>query len=439
MSKNCKQGSTLIAAIFIALILALTGATFLRVVRSSGNLETQAELEIRGLYAAESGLQTATRYLAQVGLTTGDYPVITSDARIEVNHLWVDVEAIVDPDYTGTLQAKVLHSRAWDAQTGGNFVKRVSWRIRELNAFEYGYFSNSVQSNGNKEVCDQNFFGDTYLTAKTAKMNLVCQNSNRSCGKFWGKVALLASSLGNGCDPDSLFVSGLVPLYTMLDAPIVVPENYQDLPQILRAKTGSGIIKLSGTGALVFLDDGTATFNGAPLGSIDGKIIATDSDISVSGTVLGNATVVSGPEKIITVSDNLVYADFVASTGNTPPAPPTAVPNNSDNFLGLVTDGGVSFDNTLKALHVNAAIVNWNIDSNQPPELSLVDNKTGNYGVTLTGSVLLSQAEKDLAPFTFVQDRRFLTRQPVGFPAGTNSENLFKFEISKWEESSVNN
>lgn len=437
--RNCKKGSTLVGAIFIALILALTGATYLWVVRSAGNMETLSERETRGLYAAESGLQTGTRYLAQVGLTSGDYEVIPDNNRIAVNNLWVAVEAVVDPDYTGKLQAKILHSRAWDAQSGGDFVKRVSWRIRELNAFEYGYFSNSVQSNGNKEICDQQFFGSTYLTAKNAKMNIICQNASRKCGKFWGEVSLVATSLGNGCDPDSMFLSGDSVKFKMLDAPITVPDSYQDLPTILRNKTGSSVIKLTGAGTLIFNNDGTATFNGTPMGSISDKIFVSDNNITVKGTVLGNATVVAGPDDIITIADDLVYADFIRNTGSTPPLPPTRVDSTSPNYLGLVSDGGVTFDNSTKDLHVNAAIVNWNKDANKPPVLNLVNNKVGNHGVTLTGSVLLSQAEKDLAPFTFVQDRRFLTKQPVGFPAGTNSDNLFKFEISKWEESSVNN
>lgn len=450
ISLRDRRGSTLVGAIVISLILAISGLTYLWVVRNAGQQEFETLRDTQGLYAAESGLQIATRLLSQTGLPEGKEDVIAANARIKVNTLWVDADvedagssAFFSSSASG-LKTKKVNARAWDAQTGGTFVKRVSWYVRELNAFEYGFFSNGIGSNGNKEFCGQQFYGDTYLTSKNAtkgQMNLVCSHPEHGCNKYYAGLSIVTQEINEhkDCKLDSTNIENdSTPLYKTLLESVTVPPAYTNLAPDLRSSTSAAKITLSGTGTLIFNPDGSADFGATHYASIEGKIFVATATINVQGTVKGSATVVSAQETKITISGNLVY-DSYSSSSATAPTPPTSISSGSNSYLGIVTDGGVVFDNAAGPLQVSAAIVAWNPASNGKTgiaELEMTDNKSNNARVTLTGTVLLGQMEKDFSPFTYVQDHRLKKTVPPGFPPGGMVGNLFRFEIRNWEESS---
>jgi hypothetical protein len=270
-------------------------------------------------------------------------------------------------------------------------------------------------------------------------MNLVCAGPSQECNTFYGSLSIVAAEVNeHKCPLDSTTIQNdSTPLYKLLQASVVVPPSYTNLGDSLR-HLSADTLHLASPGDLVFLSDGTATFNGTSIGNINNKVLIASGAVNVKGTVKGNATLVSGARAKITITDTLVYQDFNPHTGNAPPLPPTAINATNPNYLGLVTDGGIVFANT-KPIHVNAAIVSWNPDpKGSVAELEMTVNANSeNNRVTLTGTVLLAQMEKDFSPFTFVQDRRLLTRQPIGFPPTNKVGNLFKLEISNWEESST--
>jgi hypothetical protein len=445
MSRKNKQGSTLVAAIFFALILALTGFTFLGVVRNSGRIETSAQSEIRGLYAAESGLQLATRLLSQKGLPTTNDEVIIAQGAMEVNGLWVKVIAH-DTSVNGEPK-KRLDSRAYDAPSGGNFVKRVSWLIRGVNGFQYGFFANNVHDNGNKLYCNQDYYGNTYITSKltgnSSSFNWICENNSQTCAQFHDSVTIYGGTTKDKskCAFNSSTMDDSTK-FNSLAAAISVPNNFKYLAdsllsrtsnvQVLQYKSGGG-----NTNILEFIGGGQVKFNGTTY-AVDGKVIQiTGGNVGIFGVVEGNTTVVSAG--IITVKDNLIYKGL--DTTRTALRLHDSIPLTNQNYLGLVTKSDLVFDNSAKALHVSAAIVAWNeaTQGNKTAELDVTNSFSKNgHQVHLTGTVLLGEQSKDFSPLTFVQDRRFLTHSPAGFPDVGLIDNLFKFEVNTWEESSVN-
>lgn len=439
-----RQGSTLVAAIFFALIFAVSGVTYLLVIRNSGQQENDAQREYRALYAAESGLLVGTRLLSQSGLPDTPMWVIPQNARIQLNQLWVDVE-VVDissssfwsVSSSGTaLKAKKLNSRAYDAQIGGRFIKRVSWLVNELAAFDYGYFSNGLSNNGEGELCGNRYFGSAYLTARSSAnpLNPVCNHAPLGCSRYYGRVSLSGSHIntsGNHCQYDSTeIMNGETPLYTLLQSPILVPDAYKYMANNIRTAPLANKVLLSGKGTLIFGADSSATFAGITYKPIAGLIFVANNDINVEGTVKGEATVVSGAGKKITISNNLVYASL-SSSAAAPPSPPTSIASGSTDYLGIVSDGGVVVDNAAPR-QVSAAIVAWR-DGGTGLERTNASNK-----ITLTGTLLQDKSSKDFYPMDFVHDIRMKTHAPPGFPPLGMVDNLYKFEIRNWEESSVN-
>jgi len=439
-NKSYKNGSALVGAVMLALVLAISGATYLWVIRHSGTQEDDSLRDTRGFYAAESGLQIATRILSQTGLPSGTATVIPSNARLPINGLWVDADvadlsssSVFFASSSSNLKTKRVTARAWDASTGGNFVKRISWILRESSAFEYGYFSNGLSNNGEGELCGNVFFGDSYITAKSSHnpLNPVCNKA--PCSQYYERLTISATHInttGNHCKYNAAQVpNGLTPLYTLLQAPVEVPDSYKYMAANLRSSASASKILLSGTGTLVFNSDGSATFGATTYPSIEGLIFVADNNINVQGTVKGSATVVSGAGKNIKVSGNLTYASL-SSSAATPPTPPTSISSTSTDYLGIVSDGGVILNNT-SAMQISAAIVAWR-DGGTGIEM------TSDKKMTLTGSLLQNTSSKDFYPFVFVQDKRLLSHTPPGFPPVGKVNNLFKYEVFNWEESSVN-
>lgn len=442
----CKKGSTLVGAVILSLIFAITGVTYLLVVRHTGEQESDAQREYRALYAAESGLLVGTRILSQNGLSSDPQAwVIPPTSRLEMNQLWVDVEQV---DYSGSsfwsgssasaapTRIKKVNARAYTAPTGGEFVKRVSWLVGEVAAFEYGYFANGLGNNGEGELCGNRFFGQVYLTAKSSAnpLNPVCNHAPIGCSRYYGDVVFSGSHVnttGNHCKYDSTeIMNGNVPLYTLAQAPILVPDNYKYMATAIRASSNPKKVMLSGTGTLIFNADGSATFGATTFPSIEGLIFVASNNINVQGTVKGSATVVGASNKSITISGDLKYASLNV-TGDLPPLPPTSVPNNSADYLGIISDGGVVVNNASE-MHVNAAIVAW---KDGGVGISKVNSSNK---VVLTGTLLQDKASRDFYPMDFVHDLRMKTHAPPGFPPVGMVDNLYKFEIRNWEESSVN-
>lgn len=438
-----QKGSTLVGAVILGLVFAITGVTYLLVVRHTGEQESDAQREYRALYAAESGLLVGTRILSQNGLSSDPQAwVIPPTDRLEMNQLWVDVEQV---DYSGSsfwsgssassapTRIKKVNARAYTAQTGGEFVKRVSWLVGEVAAFDFGYFSNGLGNNGQGELCGNNFFGKVYLTAKSSgnPLNPVCTQA--LCSYYYGDVsfsATMVNTTGGHCKYDSTeILNGQDPLYTLLQAPVMVPDNYKYMATAIRASSNPNKVLLSGTGTLVFNPDGSATFGATTFPSIEGLIFVASNNINVQGTVKGNATVVGAANKRITITGDLKYASLNV-TGDAPPLPPTSIPSGSGDYLGLVSDGGVTVENSVER-HVSASIIAW--DDGQPGL-----SKTSNQRITLTGTLLQAESSTDFYPMDFVHDERFKNHAPPGFPPVGMVDNLYKFEIRNWEESSVN-
>lgn len=445
-----QRGSSLVAAVFLALIFAVSGVTYLIVIRQTGELEHDALRDIQAIYAAESGLLVATRLLNQSGLPSAAQTwIILPSARVQVNGLWVDAEA-VEPSSSSSFwsgsssslafKSKKVNARAYTDSLDGTFLKRISWTIHERSAFDYGFFAGGMGSNGNKEICGQLYYGNVYFSAKGSKLNLVCSNQDYGCSKFYETVAIVAPRGVKDhvdCPLDANIYNGQDPLHQELLSEIHVPDSYQNLAANLRSSVSTNKIILTGTGVLQFNGDKAVWSGTGATFDIEGKVFIAAGDISVQGTVQGKATVVAGLEHKLTISDDLLYTDHFYNSSASGATPPVGVSSGSGSYLGLVSDGGIEFNNATDPLYVDAAIASWNPDPTKTSELLMTDTKDPKARVTLFGSALLGQLDKSFQPFTFVHDKRLLTDVPPGFPHPGMVDNLFKYEIRDWEESSV--
>lgn len=480
MNNKYKQGSSLVAALFLGAVLIVSGVAFLQVAGSSSTQEARAFEDVRALYAGESGLNLATRYLRATGTlpaaTTTPYQVYSS--RLPINGLFVETwvtEVIENADDSRTMDLLAVVYNAATGSTANEFLKRIYWTIDTEVITDYGTFFNSTNCSQNT-LWDRVFYGRVHINDKVcidwdpAHPVIFHDPVSVTGGNWSGNYGIGPSGndyndgvrLDNytggdiATDLDGIFQS----TYEHVEEAISVPLVIGDLIDSLNGYPNRVVLPTSQLTAgyipsLVFNSDGTATYyyktggvqDTTNIGTVNDHAIYSATEIRARGVVVGKTTLYTGAGNI-EISGDLIYAAYDTAT--------VSIANDND-ALGLVPAEDIYFPNTWDSLGTSIA-VDRNGDGKVHVTAScvaLVNTTQGteywntgdfyDYGLYFTGLQYLSRYRsatggggKGAQYYEFHFDTRYSDGVvPVGFPNLQSANSLWIVRVTNWEEDNV--
>jgi hypothetical protein len=149
-----KNGSVLVGAVAISLIIAIAGIGFLQVNSSSLNNEAAFLENEQALQAAEAGVFLASTWLSQATIFPGSTtnPLGSNTMKIR----GIDVSLSVIPPATGDS----LYTIISEASKDGAFMKKIRVNIRSQNVTQYTtYFDEFYLDQGVKTTADDLWWG----------------------------------------------------------------------------------------------------------------------------------------------------------------------------------------------------------------------------------------------------------------------------------------
>jgi hypothetical protein len=326
-----EHGVSLIVTIVIGMILSTIGYVTMSFVIGDSRVNSNRMTSSQAFWVAEAGLEMGFRWLRFQNPPPGGSAPFTqfSNAAVGTGAYTVTI----DPD-DGNVDTYLKAYKITATGEVDGLERTLSISVEMTTFGCYAYLSND-EGNGTIWIGD----GDVF----EGPVHSNDQLSIRGSPIFMGKVTSSASSFneGNGYAPD--FQRG----YQLDVPPMSFPteqdlinnyyasNNNQDPPLIIDARFNKDA-------EILFNSDGTITYSvwhmtgpnqvwdiaptTTPVSSLNG-LIYVKGDVFISGLVNGQVTLIATKE--IYITDDILYADSDAATGQ--PAPGTS------NLLGLIS------------------------------------------------------------------------------------------------------
>lgn len=477
-----KQGSTLVGAIVMGVILAIVAAGAVKLSSISADAQLAALEDTKALYAAESGIQLASRWARKQPIMPSETDGIVKPfaTRLSLNGLWVDVEAsFTNTGYSS--RKATLSSRVWSHPTSVDpsyFRKKVTVNLSTVPFAYYGTFFNSASS-GWAGFIDRTFAGRFHMNRyimisyDATRLNhftddvTIANNPgdrwNYGLGDHDGNDYNFGIKMNNTSSfikdkLDDMFEGKYRANQERIDVPAALSDLNTSLLDgnevVLPSSTDQGTAESNYRPTLRFNSDGSATYlfystkyDSVKYSNIEGKVFYSKLNLNVLGKVYGNATILTKTGKDIVIAGDLVYTDYNASSQSI---------TSMKSSLGLVSGRNVDFITKYKTgisssspyanvdlngdgkLHVNAATLALNTGGQEYWNYSIAYP----YDLVYTGCHYLenwyppSSGSNGAKSIKFLYDKRLNEGvAPVGFPPMKAEGGLWKITLSNWTES----
>jgi hypothetical protein len=386
LSADClrrESGSVLVGVVTVAILMGIASVGYLTMTGTTVNNEAEGLDNERAFFAAESGLLVGTRWLRDSANWYGLPSGVTNVYDTSMNGMAIDVDVVSS---SGVV---VVQSDA----VGGilTYTKRLSWTVDVSNPYRPGVFINCLGPSGgvggsglNNTWFDGPFHANTpiYLSSvsnpgasgsgvyfvnggvttynETAQENFPTGDwGNYGSGNSDYDFGIFHHNLSQNTDQSAKLNDYFSSTFTHSQDSIYMPRITSQDVTLPVANEGPG------RPVLVFgknktTNEGIATYyyyDGAGVKqevtvAIDGKVIRVPNNVSVLGTVKGQATLVTDPGASIYPVGDLVYDKFAPASQADYDDYDNS--NNygvgdlsySDDMLALVSGGDIYFEQT---------------------------------------------------------------------------------------------
>jgi hypothetical protein len=423
-------GSALVGAVALSIVLFIASLGYVQLLASARNGGIEALRDDRAFMAAESGLQLATKWIEQ----QPQVPAADSTRlyNLSINEFSVAVDIIRISDSSADIKSTAVSGHM-------TYRKKLSWSVgpSSLPAGSFAiYIDNTFLFNGNtkglrKMVWDGPMHFNTALqlgnpgggNAMTFRGPVTVHNIDPSTNQPINDPANPIGHFGNdyryGVQGGSgVWDSEFVNTYNGQAGVIAANLSTANRTDLTLSANDTGLtFGVSGNVPYYQFKNGSNQTTTVPYDSATPlKLHVVNKGVAVSGLVKGKVTVYTDTGKNIAIPNNLLYADFNASSFSISDTTTNhGYGMTSGNVIGLYTGGNFVFP---AGAHAVTGLL-FTVKSSTSSVLFLDDKKNAT-AVALFGSIAASgfwdsKQGNDQSAFFQLWDRRSLSAPGIGY------------------------